>query len=200
MPAPIYPHNDQTRSARNRRTGREQQRRAADSTEGIRFDTDNVGGYLKIQTTTDDGDGVASFRVDLGDSLNGELWGPYNSNIPILQVSDNGDETFRIFDPYGTTRDDYILSIEGWGGDVYWKVGNSFEIEAPAVHFYANFRSHLPSAGSTHQVYDSSNALVFEVKADAKIGFFGQTPATQPSTPSTLGDVISALQTLGLVA
>jgi hypothetical protein len=34
----------------------------------------------------------------------------------------------------------------------------------------------------------------------AEIGFFGATPAAQPATPVTLGDVIAALQTLGLVA
>jgi hypothetical protein len=33
-----------------------------------------------------------------------------------------------------------------------------------------------------------------------QIGFFGATPANRPATPVTLGDVIAALQTLGLVA
>jgi hypothetical protein len=32
------------------------------------------------------------------------------------------------------------------------------------------------------------------------LGFFGATPVVQPATPVTLGDVIAALQALGLVA
>lgn len=40
----------------------------------------------------------------------------------------------------------------------------------------------------------------FGTAADADIAFYGANPTSQPAAPTTLGDVIAALQTLGLVA
>ena len=45
------------------------------------------------------------------------------------------------------------------------------------------------------------NAFGTNVKLSvANIGFFGQTPAAQPTTPTTINEVIAALQALGLTA
>jgi hypothetical protein len=44
------------------------------------------------------------------------------------------------------------------------------------------------------------NGLKLIGSGDAALGFFGATPATRPAAPVTLGDVIAALKTLGLVA
>lgn len=44
---------------------------------------------------------------------------------------------------------------------------------------------------------DFNDMLV--VTSDAKIGFFGETPVVQPAAPTTINEVITALQDLGLV-
>lgn len=46
---------------------------------------------------------------------------------------------------------------------------------------------------------DAASVLKLLGTSGGRVGFFGVPPAAQPATPVTLGDVIAALQTLGLV-
>lgn len=176
-------------------------RGGAVSDEGfIRYDFENTGGWLHITTTTADSEGVASVRFNLDDGTNYEIWGEFNDDIPIFQVSDNGDETLRVFDPFGSDRDDWIMAIDGFAGEVLLQPLSSFEVTTPLSRFDSNVKVNLPTTGSTFEIADASTATLIEAESEGKLGFFGASPTTQPATPVTLGDVIAALQALGLVA
>lgn len=49
-------------------------------------------------------------------------------------------------------------------------------------------------------IKESGGTALFTVKQGSGIGFFGAAATAQPATPTTLADVIAALQALGLVA
>jgi hypothetical protein len=57
-----------------------------------------------------------------------------------------------------------------------------------------------PGQGDQATVFLNGTGIVIASVSTEKVGFFGAAPVVQPGTPVTLGDVIAALQSLGLVA
>lgn len=65
-----------------------------------------------------------------------------------------------------------------------------------ADHFI--FRRHLEIADGRNIQAGRTTGTKVGTAADQKVGFFGKTPVVQQAAPTTLANVITILQTLGL--
>ena len=94
--------------------------------------------------------------------------------------------------------DDVVIKISTANGTVFQVVDESNFVFIEAA---GGFETALAApAGGNLFLTSAAGATRIAVSAGGNLGFFGQAPAAQPAAPVTLGDVIAALQTLGLVA
>lgn len=73
------------------------------------------------------------------------------------------------------------------------EVGSALAMGSDGPMFMSSFSDSV-------SLRSAASDKIIEVDSSGNLGFFGKAPATQPSTPVTLGDVIAALRALGLVA
>jgi hypothetical protein len=145
-------------------------------------------------------DGFVKVAPDVSQALTN---GAFTIQSPVGSTA-NETDVFYIRDEGGNI----VMSIACTGGmtirersegtDGFVLVGNNGDSISIS---HSGGRSRLVAAsGSSWTIEDAGNAQLIEVTGDSKMGFFGVAPVVQPAAPITLGDVIAALKTLGLVA
>jgi hypothetical protein len=85
------------------------------------------------------------------------------------------------------------------GGDIVIDAGDGTTTDG-VIQIGQSFNGQTIGIGTTGAIDIGTTGAITVGGVGATLGFYGQTPAAQPATPVTLGDVIAALQTLGLVA
>lgn len=137
--------------------------------DGIKFDTLNVGDWLDIETT---GAGPSGFaiRIATEHSPIGDIHIDSGHDVLIDAQSFIDLRTPSNIDLLSQAAGSIITIEQDGGGGEIRLVGDGANVTALTV-----------ALGTDH------------------LGFFGTPPVAQPATPVTLGDVIAALQTLGLV-
>lgn len=119
------------------------------------------------------------------------FWIKRSSGDPIFTVQqDAGGLGF-----YETKFATVGFEVVSTGADVYHQVdsGGGFYVTVTGESSLT-----MDAAGGVELV--SSDAAGYISINGSALGFFGVTPVAQPATPTTLADVIAALQALGLVA
>lgn len=117
----------------------------------------------------------------------GSLPDPITTPVTIAPT-DGADIPLTIQSPGVTADFDQLLSAKATDGTeiLYADTGGDFSLK-------------LQEDGANFTIYNTTGDQMIQFKSGPQVSFFGVSPVSQPAAPVTLGDVIAALQALGLV-
>jgi hypothetical protein len=152
-------------------------------------DPANVNTHGGFIIGSDGGTGVMNLSgASLGVNSNDETTGAaITADGGVLSIPGAGTSAFTAIGSAGA-----MVALDAGGLDI----ANAGNVDATTGFF------DLPADSSFRVVVSSVPALSVGTPDGTAmvVGFFGATPVVQPAAPVTLGDVIAALQALGLVA
>ena len=147
---------------------------------GIQFDVDNVGDWLEVETTGAIPTGPFTNWGIAFSSPNGMLITASGAS-PASQVEIDGDDGVTI----SSGSNNVLLSSP------------SHDVNIQSAAAFIETTDNIALVAQQNIAVTATTALEI---SSATMGFFGHAANPQPATPSTLADVIAALQSLGLVA
>ena len=172
-------------------------RSSAASGSGIQFDTEpQIGNWLEIETTGSDPTFSAGFALTTASDIFVDSTG---GNVSMFSdtgaVTIAGNATAALQGNPAELQGGSDVNIEALNNNVNITAGSGtaaitgFDVQILIGHTDPGF-----------QVNTQASGTLLEIWNNGAIGFYGAAPVTQQGHPTTLADVITVLQNVGLTA